>query len=407
LEPTPHQRDTLAYYLVAAAAAASLASIAASQILLGAALVAIFITHRRLESPRLGVTILALFLWTLLSAALSADPAASLPQIKKFYVWLMFPAAYTVVRGFDQARRLYYACAAVGTASALYSLVQFARKFNEASALGRPFNEYYAADRITGFMSHWMTFGGGMLIVFCILGAAVLFDLKGRARLAALASTAIVATAIILGYTRSIWLASAVSGSLLVFCYRRWMAAVLPLALAAGALVAPEPVHGRIVSIWRPQQGDSNLHREALRATGWNMIAARPLFGFGPQQVERYVPAYMPPRYQPIPGHWWVGHLHNQLLHYAAERGLPAAAALAAFFLWSFWQLWHLDMNTLLNPAALATLAGILAGGLFEVNLGDSEVLALFLAIAGAALGAARLSPTPRDSESPVRQAPH
>ena len=305
----------------------------------------------------------------------------------------MLPVAYTAVRTRDQARRLYYAVAAAGTASSLWALWQFVRKWNEALALGRPFNETYDAARITGVMSHWMTFGGGMMLVFCVLAAAVLFELKGKRRWLrwlAVAAAAVVGTGIALGFTRSIWLATAVAGCVLIWMWKRWVVVAVPLVLAMTAWLAPEPLHTRIASIWQPKAGDSNLHREALRATGWAMIEARPLLGFGPEQVGRNVPSYMPRRYQPIPANWWVGHLHNQFLQYAAERGLPAALALAVFFLWMLRDLIGWRNGGAVRAAALAAIAGILAGGLFEVNLGDSEVLALFLAVVGAALAGIR-----------------
>ena len=40
-----------------------------------------------------------------------------------------------------------------------------------AKALGQPFYEYYVGQRITGFMGHWMTFSGHMMIALMILGA--------------------------------------------------------------------------------------------------------------------------------------------------------------------------------------------------------------------------------------------
>jgi putative inorganic carbon (hco3(-)) transporter len=380
--------QTIFFTLVAAAAAASLVSIALSQILLGAVLAWALVKVRPLTAPRACWTLAFFFAWTLLSAALSPDPAASLPQIKKFYVWLMFPLAYMAVRSAAQLQRLFLAISLAGVSSALWSLVQFARKFNQARALGQPFSQYYDADRITGFMSHWMTFGGGMLLVFCVLTATALFDSGTRKpRLLAATGAIIVAIAIAFGFTRSIWLATAVAGCVLIWQRQPWLLAAVPLALTALGVLAPEPLHTRIVSIWQPKASDSNTHREALRATGLAMIASRPLLGFGPEQVGRNVPAYMPQRYQPIPAHWWVGHLHNQFLHYAAERGLPAALALLAFFVWIARDQirWRNGGST--RAATLACIAGILAGGLFEVNLGDSEVLALFLAITGAAEG--------------------
>ncbi len=63
------------------------------------------------------------------------------------------------------------------------------------------------------------------------------------------------------------------------------------------------------------------------------MIKAHPFVGVGPEQVGPqfldYLPADVP---RPIPIEWYYQHLHNIYFHFAAERGLPALAALLWFF---------------------------------------------------------------------------
>ena len=69
------------------------------------------------------------------------------------------------------------------------------------------------------------------------------------------------------------------------------------------------------------------------------MIKAHPLVGVGLERVgpefEHYVPADVP---RPLPTGYY-GHLHNIYYHFAAERGLPALAAILWLFgqaLWDF-----------------------------------------------------------------------
>ena len=76
-----------------------------------------------------------------------------------------------------------------------------------------------------------------------------------------------------------------------------------------------------------------------LRRVGWEMIKAHPLVGVGLERVgpefEHYVPADVP---RPLPTGYY-GHLHNIYYHFAAERGLPALAAILWLFgqaLWDF-----------------------------------------------------------------------
>jgi O-antigen ligase len=103
-------------------------------------------------------------------------------------------------------------------------------------------------------------------------------------------------------------------------------------------------------------------------------------------QFERWVPPDIP---KPLPEGWY-GHLHNIYLQYAAERGIPTML----FMMWMIGKiLW--DFFTTLRKAppnaearfvlhgAIAVTLAILAEGFLEYNLGDSEVLTLFLAVVG------------------------
>jgi O-antigen ligase len=122
------------------------------------------------------------------------------------------------------------------------------------------------------------------------------------------------------------------------------------------------------------------------------MIKAHPLFGVGPERAKRgalfddYVPRDIP---RPLPTGWY-GHLHSIYIHYAAERGIPAMLVLV----WMLVQMGidfgrgaqrqdgRSDPRFILHACA-AVVIGIMLEGFFEVNLGDSEVLGMFLAVAG------------------------
>ena len=87
----------------------------------------------------------------------------------------------------------------------------------------------------------------------------------------------------------------------------------------------------------------------------------------------------------------WYGHLHNIYLHYAAERGVPAMLILVWMLLLMLVDFQKAlrtlppgpgDRRFILHGATAVVLATMVAG-LFELNLGDSEVLTMFLVIAG------------------------
>jgi hypothetical protein len=97
------------------------------------------------------------------------------------------------------------------------------------------------------------------------------------------------------------------------------------------------------------------------------------------------VPAEIP---RPLPEGDYQ-HLHNIYIHYAAECGVPAAAFLTAALvitLIDFRRGLHAlpqgrSERRFILQAATACLIGTMVSGLFEKNLGDTEVLTMFLTI--------------------------
>jgi O-antigen ligase len=117
------------------------------------------------------------------------------------------------------------------------------------------------------------------------------------------------------------------------------------------------------------------------------MIRAHPWLGLGPEQVKYQFDRWVPADDRPLPVGFY-GHLHNIYLQYAAERGIPVLLVL----LWLIGQvLWDFGAALRRKAAdpearfvlqgAIAAIIAILAEGFLEYNLGDSEVLTLFLAV--------------------------
>jgi len=385
-----------AVWMTFAAAVSVLVSVAACQSLMTLALVALLLSGEKLRFPPIKLP-LALFLGlTVVSLALSDEPSAGRPQLRKFFVFLMLLLVFSLLREAGHLGRLVIAWGVVAALSAALGIAQFLDKHRQAAQLGADFYEFYVGERITGFMSHWMTFGGQMMLVLLVVAAYVLLGSPSRRALVlSLACAAVISAAIVLGFTRGIWLATAVGGLYLVWNWRRWAVLLAPVLVAGVLLAGPAALRDRVASALRPRgEIDSNQHRIVSWRTGWRMIRAHPWFGLGPEHVklqfDRYVPEDVP---RPLPAGWY-GHLHNIYLHYAAERGVPALLAL----LWLLGKMLvdftraarrappHLRF---LPRAAAAAIVAILVEGLFELNLGDTEVLTLFLAIVAAGYVAA------------------
>jgi O-antigen ligase len=385
-----------AFYLACGCTVAGLFSIAISQILLGAAIVSLLAARVRWEMPpRVWMPLAFLVVWTLLSLALSSDPRAGFPQIKKFYVFLALPVVFTAVRGVPDYVRLVLLWGGVATGQALYSLGQYLWKWQQARAAGEDFYRAYMGRRITGTMSHWMTLGGIEMIVLLMFAAVLLFAARERVRWWMWAGAGLIAASIALGGTRSIWIGVAGGAAYLVARRRPKLLWAAPLVIGGALAFGPGFVRERALSLVRPHGTvDSNQHRVVTWRTGIEMVKDHPLVGLGPEMPGKLFDRYLPPDIpKPLPEGFY-GHLHNLYLQYAAERGLPALAALLAFLGLTLANAFQAarrsggDPRALLEGAVACVLAVMIAA-VAEVNLGDSEVLLLFLAVVAAAYRAA------------------
>jgi putative inorganic carbon (hco3(-)) transporter len=388
-------RERAPAFLAGAAAATTPVSIAISQILLGAAVLSLLLNHRQLRWPPITAPVAMFLGWTLLSVVASPDWRAGMPQVKKFYVYLMLFAVFSAVRSLKEIRYVAWGWIAGGTLSALWALQQ---GFQMYRATPRFFYYVYSnQSRITGFMNHWMTFSGVTMMALLIAGAMWLFDRDRGASKWLMAALVLLSVGLLAGWQRAMWVGTAVGAMRLLWIRKRVLILLVPAFAALILITNPLNLRDRAMSLIQPQEGvlDSSAHRRALRAVGWEMVKAHPLLGIGPEQVPKQFYAYAPPSVpNPVPEEWSTQHLHNLYYQYAAERGLPALAAI----LWMLLRaLYDFAKARAANPdarwiaeGAMACILGIMVAGYGEVNLGDSEVLGMFLSILGCAYAAIR-----------------
>ena len=377
-----------AFALTFASAAAIMVSIAASQMLMGAALAVALLPRQRLRIPPFFRPILLFLAITIISDLASGDPRAGLPQIRKIYVFAIALLAYAFLRRTSQIAALVAAWATLGFASALLGLHQFLARLAEGERLHWNIYEYVLDKRMTGLASHWMTFGGEQMIALLMLTSLLLFGRAGRWKFLGWMAWSVIAVSLVLGMTRSVYLVGFPAGLIwLLWKRRRILACTVPLLFVAGFLTVPGHVRERIVSAVHPHGGvDSNGRRIIMARTGLAMIRSHPFLGIGPEQpglqFANYLPADVP---RPLPKGWY-GHLHNFYLQYAAERGVPALLVL----LWAIAAVARSCVRAAGSADArriwilhgtVAVILSVLAEGLFEHNLGDSEVLTMFLTV--------------------------
>lgn len=394
---------TLSAWLAAAAAIAILISIPASQILLALAIAALLFSGLPLRWPRIAIP-LALFLgWTLLSLAFSPHPADGLTQVRKIYVFLTMLTIFSTIRSQRETRLLILAWVGVGTITAARGVWQFVGKWTQAAAQHRNFYDYYIDNRITGFQSHWMTFSGQELFLLLMAAAFLLFGPDIRKKLWIWLPCALsISLALALSETRSVWAAAVIAVGYLLWEWKRVAVAALPVLLILGFFAAPAALKQRANSFIHPTaETDSNGFRFVVWRTGWEMIKAHPVLGIGPEEVGKefntYLPADIP---KPLPSGFY-GHLHSIYIHYAAERGIPAALLLIAALVMAIMD-FRRALRTLppgrsdrrfILQWSIATVIGAMIVGAMDLNLGLTDELTMFLVVM--CLGYRAASPEP------------
>jgi O-antigen ligase len=183
--------------------------------------------------------------------------------------------------------------------------------------------------------------------------------------------------ALLVSQTRNAWV-GAVAG-LVVVAAVRTPRLLWGLAAAAALLLVLRPA---IVTSRLTIVDASTVDRYYMWQAGVDMVLDKPIFGQGPGMILAEYPRYRWPE-APNPT---TPHLHNNALHIAATRGLPGLA----FFAWwvvvalatALGEARRAGAESSTGWAAVAALGGLVAllvAGLFEYNLGDSEVLMLAL----------------------------
>ena len=379
-----------ARWLAFASSVAIVIGIAPSQILLGMSLAALLLSGEKLRLPPIKLPLGLFLLGTLIAIAFSGNPAAGLPQVKKIYVFFQLLVVFSLLRDMALIRWLFLSWAVFGSVSASLSFVQFARKVQQAHAEGSDIYSFYVGERITGFMSHWYTFSAEEMYVLIMLAAFLFFAPEARKRMWIWLVVALTSSlGLLLAETRGVWIATAAGGLYLLWVWRRWLVMLLPIVLVAGVLLSPNVIRQRFTSILQPTKMDSNDFRKVTWRTGLRMIERHPWLGLGPEMprihFDEYVPADIP---RPLPVGSYI-HLHNIYLHYAAERGIPTLLA----FLWLMGRiLWDFgrglralppgrDDRRFLLQGGIAVVIATLVDGVANMNLGDSEVLTMFLVV--------------------------
>ncbi len=275
---------------------------------------------------------------------------------------LIFPTALILFRTVPRVRDLALAGQIIfGIYIATYGLVQYFF-----------FDRRELESRITGSSTHVMTYSGLLLPI----GLLLLVMWLHSKRWWLLGAASLVSLALLLTFTRSIWLGWLAAVVTIIAMHRpRWLVWTAP-ALLIFLTFMPLPLFSRMVSTFDLEQS-SNLDRIRMAEAGLEIIQDHPVLGVGPANVKGLYPLYRrhdAPRFRPP-------HLHNNVIQLWAERGIGGLIAylmLIGLFVGECWR----SRLSAARPFAIAGIAiaiGLAVAGLFEFNFGDTEVFYLML----------------------------
>jgi O-antigen ligase len=373
-----------------------LLSIAVTQAFLAAATVA-YLTYLLRSRPPISfppvkLPLLLFCLATFNSLLWAEHPAVGWPAVRKLVLFLILLLSVNLVVGARHFGALFRGLFLVSALAGLVGIGQFIIQYHSVRHLPHDLVYYYmTVTRIHGFMGHWMNFGGQQMLVFSALLAFLLLSASvpegfpavpdGKSKGLYWLVMAVVATSLVLNFTRGVWLGGVVAALYIVARWKPRALWAIPVLLLVADLAAPSMIRRRVSLALHPNDDPALAIRLEMWSVGLRMVREHPWVGVGPENIPQVYTQYLLPGTTPIAG--YHNHLHDNFLQLAAERGLPCLAAWLWFMLALGWNILRIR-NRLsrwrwVADAAFAAWLAFLAEGFFEYNFGTSPVLMVLL----------------------------
>ena len=325
----------------------------------------------------LGIPVLLFALASLLAVADAYDASYSFKSLKKLLEFLIFFWVLNCVREESIRNSLSLVLIASATVAGLLGLYQYWQDLG-------PTIQIESSNRPEGSLSTYMTFAGLLMLVGVIALARGLFQ-KPMKRWV-WASIGIIILALLLTHTRQAWFGFLIGAVFLVFVWRKKVILLLPIILLVFYTVSPISVQTRIMAPFYGS-GDATLEaRINLWQVGWKIFKDYPLTGCGFSCVDLVNSQYPDPLYEKTQdlrrSVKYLQGMHNNFMQLAVDTGTLGLTAWIGIWVCFFRLLYHRAKTLKEYPqegwaifgSASAALA-FLAGGLFESNLYDTEVV--------------------------------
>jgi len=239
------------------------------------------------------------------------------------------------------------------------------------------------AARVEGTMSVYMTFAGILMMVGILTCSWVFFRRSASPWL--WVAIGVITVCLALTLTRQAWFGFIMGLIFLVFFWRKKILWLLPVLLLVAYIASPSSAQLRVKSMLFHQDRTFGV-RVALWKSGWEIFKDYPLTGCGFRCVDLINDQYPDP-YRDKAGHSHgsIKHLrgmHNNFIQLAVDTGILGLTAWLGIWICFFRLLCHRAKAPKRDPhecwavyGSAAVGIAFLAGGIFETNFYDSEVV--------------------------------
>ena len=329
---------------------------------------------KEIRGTAIGLPILCFCLASVLAVITSVDFATSLKPLKKI---LQFAVFFWVANTVEDERQKDLLIKLLIAAGVVASLFGFSQAWTTAVGL---------ETRVSGTMSVYMTFAGLLMLVGLFALGRVLFN-KAK-EVWVVGAVGLIAFCLLLTLTRQAWLGFLVGIVVLTIFWNKKYLLAIPAIMVGLLLFSPESVKDRLFSLvdlkdWTLQA------RFYLWQGGWEIFKDYPITGCGFKCVDLVHSQY------PDPSGYVARYrgLHSNIFQLLVDMGILGLGAWLSIwvaYLLTMYKKWSQqlvnDNSRALIMGSVAAVMGFLAGGLFETNFYDSEVVMLLYFIMGISL---------------------
>ncbi len=319
----------------------------------------------------LGIPFLLYVLACLIAVANAYDVSYSYKPLKKLLEILIFFWVLNCVRN----NRLRDSLSLVLIASAtLAGLFGFYEAWRDGVA---------DESRVDGSLSTYMTFAGLLMMTGTLALGRIIFRRPVQPWL--WASAGVITFCLLLTLTRQAWFGFLAGLIFLIFVWRKKFLLLLPVLLIATFLASPDAVKTRLTDMVSGKDVPFAM-RTNLWQVGWKIFKDYPLTGCGFRCVDLVNDQYPDPYRDKVGhSHGSIKHLrgmHNNFIQLAVDTGILGLTAWLGIWICFFRLLCHRAKAPKRDPhecwavyGSAAVGIAFLAGGIFETNFYDSEVV--------------------------------